>query len=514
MARYNYVDFSNSFTIVDVEKLKSKVDGVILKLGFTGYGTNEPTISANFEKQYKILHDAGIPVGVYYFTLAHTDEMVKKETDFVLKNIKDKELLLPVYVDVETQNNSPSWMALSIANRTKYVANWCKTIQDAGYYVGVYASTSWFKSKLYDSTLKGYSHWVAQYYTECQYTGDTQIWQYSSQGVASDYGLQKGDNRLDLDYAYYDFPSIIKSRHLNHIDEVATNSSQKVEKPSESPKTEPKYSREKFVATAREYLGCVGGDAKHAEICNIYNNHKPLARGYAIKGAYGKPYIDAWCATFVSAIAIKCGYTDIIPTEVSCGKQIALLQKLGSWEERDDYVPKKSDLIYYYWEDSGVGEYDGSHASHVGIVEECDGKTITVIEGNYSNKCQRRKISVNGRYIRGFGVPKFDDEVASAPQKEFVSAPQIETIATVKIDYAKSLDKNLAGMYVTTLNNYNVRIGAGLTKAKVASLPINHVVKCYGYYTSILGVKWLLVETTYNGQVIRGFVISSYLQKK
>ena len=37
----------------------------------------------------------------------------------------------------------------------------------------------------------------------------------------------------------------------------------------------------------------------------------------------------------------------------------------------------------------------------------CDGKTIKVIEGNMSDAVGYRKLAVNGRYIRGFGVPKY-----------------------------------------------------------------------------------------------------------
>lgn len=72
--------------------------------------------------------------------------------------------------------------------------------------------------------------------------------------------------------------------------------------------------REKVVQTARSYLGYNEKNGSHREIIDLYNAHKPLARGYAVK------YTDAWCATFVSAVAIKCGLTDIMPTECGCGK--------------------------------------------------------------------------------------------------------------------------------------------------------------------------------------------------
>ena len=137
----------------------------------------------------------------------------------------------------------------------------------------------------------------------------------------------------------------------------------------------------------------------------MYNSHKPLARGYKVK------YTDAWCATFVSAVAIKLGYTDIIPTECSCTKMIELFKKLGAWVEDDSYVPdaKGGAILFYDWEDDGKGDNTGK-PNHVGIVEKVDGDTITVIEGNYSDSVKRRTIKVNGKSIRGYGVPKYDAE--------------------------------------------------------------------------------------------------------
>ena len=159
--------------------------------------------------------------------------------------------------------------------------------------------------------------------------------------------------------------------------------------------------RQKLVKTAQAYLGCKESDGSHRVIIDIYNSHKPLARGYAVT------YTDAWCSTFVSAMSILCGLTEILPTECGCGKHIDLFRGLNSWVEADDYVPKAGDVIFYNWNDSGVGECT-TGASHVGIVTSCDGRTITIIEGNISNAVGYRTLSVNGRYIRGFGVPKYE----------------------------------------------------------------------------------------------------------
>lgn len=158
--------------------------------------------------------------------------------------------------------------------------------------------------------------------------------------------------------------------------------------------------RNTIVKQAESWLGCKEKNGTHKPIIDVYNSHKPLARGYKVK------YTDEWCATFASAVAIKCKATNIIPTECSCPKMLELFKKLGSWQEKDNYVPSAGDYIFYDWEDSGKGDNKGN-PNHVGIVQKIEGSTIYVIEGNYNESVKVRKIAVNGKYIRGFGVPKY-----------------------------------------------------------------------------------------------------------
>ena len=163
------------------------------------------------------------------------------------------------------------------------------------------------------------------------------------------------------------------------------------------------------LAQARAWIGRNEAAGSHKEIIDVYNGHKPLARGYKVK------YTDAWCATFVSAVAIKCGLTSIIPTECGCGQMIALFQALGEWQESDSRTPNPGDVIFYDWDDTGAGDNTG-WPDHVGIVESVSGGKLTVIEGNKNDAVGRRALAVNGRYIRGYGVPKYDAESAGSAQ--------------------------------------------------------------------------------------------------
>lgn len=157
------------------------------------------------------------------------------------------------------------------------------------------------------------------------------------------------------------------------------------------------------VEQAKYWLGCKESDGSHKKIIDVYNSHKPLARGYKVQ------YTDYWCATFVSAVAVQLGYTDIIPTECSCTKMIELFKNIGAWAESDSRVPNPGDIVFYDWDDNGKGDNTGN-PEHVGIVEKVVGDTIHVIEGNYDDSVKRRYIRVNGKNIRGFGVPKYDKE--------------------------------------------------------------------------------------------------------
>lgn len=276
------------------------------------------------------------------------------------------------------------------------------------------------------------------------------------------------------------------------------------------------YTRSKLVAQANSWIGRKESDGSHNEIIDVYNGYTPRARGYKVK------YTDAWCATFVSACAIKCGYTEIIPTECSCERMIALYKELNRWVENDAYTPAAGDIVFYDWQDNGVGDNIG-HSDHVGIVEKVSGNTIVVIEGNYSNAVKRRTLKVNGQYIRGYGIPKYDDtDAESADTTKPVDTTPVTTPAKptdnnvsnrVKAtEPAKNKQDELSGSYRTAAN-LNMRNGAGTTKKVMTVIPKNTIVRNYGYYTETYGIKWLYVQVLLKGVTYTGFCSSKYLDK-
>lgn len=215
----------------------------------------------------------------------------------------------------------------------------------------------------------------------------------------------------------------------------------------------------KVVEQAKSWLGYNEYDGTHKKIIDVYNAQKPLPVGYKVK------YTDAWCATFVSAVAVKLGYTDIIPCECSCPRMITLMENKGIWVENENRTPNAGDIIFYDWQDSGIGDNKGS-SDHVGIVEKVEGNSIIVIEGNYSNSVKRRTLAVNGRYIRGYGVPKYDIEKSTTTT---TTATTTVTTAVNKIDTVKEVQKWANTNYKSGLVVDGI-YGAGTKKALVKIL--------------------------------------------
>ena len=168
-----------------------------------------------------------------------------------------------------------------------------------------------------------------------------------------------------------------------------------------------KYASE-VVKLIKSWVGIKEGSEGHKKILAIYNSQSPLPRGYAMTME------DPWCAATTTAVAVKLGYTDIIPCECSCGKLIQKAKEKGIWVEDESVTPLPGWLALYDWQDSGKGDCTGD-PEHIGIVTEVVNGQILVAEGNYSGDSDVdgvgiRTIALNGRYLRGFIAPEYDTE--------------------------------------------------------------------------------------------------------
>ena len=164
----------------------------------------------------------------------------------------------------------------------------------------------------------------------------------------------------------------------------------------------------RFLDTMTAWEGAVRGDAVHKQIVDAYNSYLPHPRGYRLT------YSDDYCAAMVSAAAILCGLTEVIPIECSCGEQMKWYQSRGQWIEDDAHVPAVGEQVFYCWNDRkdyALTDCTGA-PNHTGIVTRVVGSCVNVFEGNKGSKheCGYRTLEINGRNIRGFGVPKYPAE--------------------------------------------------------------------------------------------------------
>lgn len=190
------VDISGPISPCTAADLKAAgVEFVICK---TGFGSDYPgQQDSGFAANVKLLDAAGIPWGAYHFSYATTRNGGINEAKHMLRLLKGRKPLYGVWFDMEA--NSTLGGDLPGA-----AEGFCETMEAAGLYVGVYASTSWWQNYLTSPVFDKYDKWVAQYYKECQYDGPYGIWQYTDSWVI-------GGRNFDGNWAYKDYPSMIKA---------------------------------------------------------------------------------------------------------------------------------------------------------------------------------------------------------------------------------------------------------------------------------------------------------------
>ena len=205
------LDISSYQNGISFSAIKNSAYGefVILRAGFTGWGTG---VSYNkdqcFEGFYSNAKSYGIPVGAYWYSCANTREKGIAEANFMYNNcLKGKQFEYPIYIDVEDTH----WQVNNKAGVTAAIKGFCETLENMGYYVGIYASDiSGFQEKMNINELNAYDKWVARYGSTPKFVGSYGMWQSSSSGRINGYS-----GNLDTDVAYKDYPSIMKSKGLN-----------------------------------------------------------------------------------------------------------------------------------------------------------------------------------------------------------------------------------------------------------------------------------------------------------
>ena len=161
----------------------SGIDFAIIRAGYRGYGTGALVEDSKFKANIQGATAAGIPVGVYFYSQAVTEEEAREEALMVIGLVKGYKISYPIYFDTEkVAGDTGRADGLSAAQRTACAVAFCETIRAAGYTAGVYSYRDWFYYSLNYANISKYRIWIAQYRSTLDFKYNYQIWQYTSSG--------------------------------------------------------------------------------------------------------------------------------------------------------------------------------------------------------------------------------------------------------------------------------------------------------------------------------------------
>ena len=210
--RYRYEDehFKSCFGIdvstfqgdIDWKKVKEDgVDFVFIRIGRRGATTGLIYEDDEFDKNYQGASENGIRIGVYFFSQAISEKEAREEAEWVVKQLKGKQIDLPVVYDLEEvylEDETPRTEGISPETATKNALAFLETIEKNRYSGMLYTSLYW-SDYYYDmERFGGYPIWFAQYENDVpELDLPISIWQYSSQGVID--GI---DEKTDLNIMF------------------------------------------------------------------------------------------------------------------------------------------------------------------------------------------------------------------------------------------------------------------------------------------------------------------------
>lgn len=192
------IDVSDHQGNIDWNKVKeSGIEFAIIRVGYRGYGqAGKIVLDSKFEENYKNATDNGIEVGVYFFSQSINNDEVKEEAEFVLKNIKGKNITYPVTYDLEKiKNDTARTDNLTMDEINNMTIEFCKIIKNNGYTPSIYGNSKTFTTKMKLELFNDYYKWYADYQKIPLYPYEFNMWQYTESGSVN--GIE-GNADIDI----------------------------------------------------------------------------------------------------------------------------------------------------------------------------------------------------------------------------------------------------------------------------------------------------------------------------
>lgn len=199
------IDVSRWNQEIDWEKVKADgIEFAIIRCGYRGATSGSLVLDAMYEANIRGAIEAGIPVGVYFFTQATSEVEAVEEASMVISLIEDYDVDYPVFLDSESAGGNGRADRLEAEERSRYHKAFLETIASAGYETGVYASKNWLNNRLNMTQLSQYKVWLAEYADAPTYEEYYDMWQYTSKGTVD--GIE---TRVDLDLSFMNIDTSI-----------------------------------------------------------------------------------------------------------------------------------------------------------------------------------------------------------------------------------------------------------------------------------------------------------------
>lgn len=199
------IDVSKWNETIDWEEVaEAGVEFAIIRCGYRGSSTGALILDPMYQKNIEGAIEAGIPVGVYFFTQAVNEVEAVEEASMVIRLIQEYDVDYPVFLDSESAGGSGRADGLDAEERTTIHKAFLETIAAAGYETGIYGSANWLEKQVDMDELSDYRTWLAEYTDVPSYDEYYHMWQYTSKGAIN--GI---DTDVDLNISYMNIDTSI-----------------------------------------------------------------------------------------------------------------------------------------------------------------------------------------------------------------------------------------------------------------------------------------------------------------
>ena len=466
-----FIDVSE-FNDVDWVKAKSELNGVLVRCGLRGSLKSNSQYYKKIRKDFKFdknvseLQRLGIPYSVYYFPTDCTDEEATESAKWLYELVKNLDIKFPIELDVENVNGSDGEQGrannLNRKDRTRFLKIIIDFLESKGYNIGIYASASWFDTKIDMSQLSDSANactWVADWDAPVDYKGKYWLWQYGKVNISG------CDKKVDAN-------SVISLLPAKKNEAIPNKGVVKA------------ITVDVLISIAEAEVGYHEGANNHTK----YGDEM-----HAIQPSNMDRYA-AWCDAFVDWCILQLcyafGYGPEMARKVLCGDfddytyfSINHYKKANRWTTK----PGVGYQIFF----GGTG--------HTGIVYKVTSTKVYTIEGNKSDEVRYCEYNINDSRIIGYGMPRYEllGDVVISDDNSSIKNDATDVAHIVEYDAIVNTE--------TCPLNIRTGPGSGYNACSFSPLPKGTKV---GVCNHKVG-KWYLIK--YNGKY--GYAYSDYLKR-